>query len=313
MAIFNAFSGILTVFSVALLGYVLARGKRVSADMANALPLFVTRIALPPYLLRTVTTTLERDQLVHLARGAFLPFLSISLAFALALLLVRLLKIARRRQGIFCTAFATSNAMNIGLPINVALFGEVSLPYVLLYFFANVFFFWTVGNYAIARDGEGPAPVLFSLDTVKRIFSPPLVGFCAGIALVFFDLRLPAFIDKAFFYIGGTTVGLVLIYLGIMLHNSVTRNYRLGKDVIAVMAGRFLVSPLIVVLLARCVDIPVMMRDVFIIQSSLPVMINVLVLSGHYKADPDFSAMVVSITTFFSIFAIPVYYLILHP
>ena len=311
MAVLDAFSGILTIFSVALLGYLLARGKYIPADGAAILPRCITNIALPPYLLRTVTTTFGRDQLVHLVYGALLPLLSIILAFGIAFLLARLLGLAKGRRGVFCTAFATSNTMNIGLPINIALFGEASLPYVLLYFFANIVFFWTVGNYAIARDGEGPPPALCSPDTVKRICSPPLIGFCGGLALVLLDLRLPVFLDKAFQYIGGMSMGLILIYLGFMLHDTMSRKYRMEKDALAILAGRFIISPLIIVLLASCVDIPDMMRNVYIIQSSLPVMVNLLLLAGHYKASPGFAAMIVGISTFSSIFVIPVYMLLL--
>ena len=44
--------------------------------------------------------------------------------------------------------------MYIGLPVNLALFGDEALPFVLLYFFANTVFFWTVGNYSISHDKE---------------------------------------------------------------------------------------------------------------------------------------------------------------
>jgi hypothetical protein len=311
MTVLNAFSGILAVFSVALVGYLLARGKWITPDIAAKLPRFLTVIALPAYLLRTITTTVDRSELAHLAQGAFLPFLSMVLAFGLAVLAARLLGVAKGRRGIFCTAFATSNSLNIGLPINIALFGEAALPYVMLYFLANIVFFSTIGIYAIACDGEGPTPALFSLGTVRRIFSPPLIGMCGGLVLVLLDLRLPDFIDKAFSYIGGLAIGLILIYLGIMMHTTATQKYKLEKDVLAVLAGRFLISPLIVVLLVSCVDIPVIMRNVFIIQSSLPVMVNLLVMSGYYKAAPQYAAMLVGLSTMLSLVVIPVYMLLL--
>ena len=56
-------------------------------------------------------------------------------------------------MGTFASMFTLSNTIFIGLPVNFVLFGEGSLPYVLLNYIANTSFFWTIGAYSIARDG----------------------------------------------------------------------------------------------------------------------------------------------------------------
>ena len=67
-------------------------------------------------------------------------------------------------------------------PINQALFGDASIPYVLIYYMCNTTFFWTLGTYLIQRDGEGEAQ--FDLKTsLKKVFSPPLMGFILGTSL----------------------------------------------------------------------------------------------------------------------------------
>ena len=75
--------------------------------------------------------------------------------------------------------FFNSNTIFVGLPINQALFGDASIPYVLIYYMCNTTFFWTLGTYLIQRDGEGEAE--FDLKTsLKKIFSPPSNGLYAG-------------------------------------------------------------------------------------------------------------------------------------
>ena len=311
MAFFNACSGVLTIFLVGLLGYILAKKGWISPDTASVLPRFITTIVLPPYLLRSITSSFERDQLIHMLYGAVIPFLSIFSAFLLAFMLSRVLKVAKNRRGIFRTAFSTSNTMNVGLPINIALFGESSLPYVLLYFFANAIFFWTVGNYSIAHDGEGASAKLFSLNTLKQICSPPLMGFACGIALVLLDIHLPVFIDKTFKYVGDMAIALSLLYIGILLKDTGLREYKIDRDILVVLIGRFFVSPLLVIALTSVIAIPELMRNVFIIQSSLPVMMNAVILAGHYKADLRYATIAISLSTILSMITIPVYMLLI--
>ncbi len=84
--------------------------------------------------------------------------------------------VKKERRGLFISMFFNSNTIFVGLPINQALFGDASIPYVLIYYMCNTTFFWTLGTYLIQRDGEGEAE--FDLKTsLKKIFSPPLMGF----------------------------------------------------------------------------------------------------------------------------------------
>ncbi len=307
MAFWNACSGVLTVFAIGLLGYLLTRKGWIVPKTAASLPKFVTSIVLPPYLLRSTTSTFTHDQLLHLLSGVLIPFLSIFICFGLGVALTKILKVAPNRRGIFRTSIATSSTLNIGLPINIALFGESSLPYVLLYFFGNALFFWTVGNYSIAHDGASASVKLFSRDTVKKIFSPPLIGFACGIALVLLDVPLPSFLDKSFKYVGDMAIPLSIMYIGIVLSDITAAQCKFDRDVIVVFIGRFVISPLTVLGLSMIFPIPDVMRNVFIIQSSLPVMMNVAILAGYYKADVQYGTVTTSMSTVLALFTIPLY------
>jgi len=120
--------------------------------------------------------------------------------------------------------------MFIGLPVALALFGTDGIVPTLLYFFANTTFFWTMGNYLEAMDGikadKAQAPKVFSLATVRRVFSPPLCGFLLAIILIILNLRLPEPIMQAAKYMGGITTPLALLFIGLMIYNIGLRNIR---------------------------------------------------------------------------------------
>lgn len=307
MVFSNAFSAVMTVFCIGFLGYLLRRKGWITDETAKVMPRFLTVIVLPPFLLRTVTSTFEHDQLLSLISGTVVPFLSVALCHCIAYAVAVLFRIRKGRRYTFMVAFSSANAMNIGLPVAIALFGETAIPYALLFFFANVTSFWTYGNYFLAKDSDTASVKIFSLYNLKQIFSPPLAGFLLGLAMVILDLRLPSFLDKAFKYVGDMTVAIALMYIGVLLETVKFKDIHFERDVLLVFAGRFLVAPLCILLVARIFLIPEMMLDVFIIQSSLPVMMNVAILSGFYKTDVKYAAILVSATTLLAPATVPLW------
>lgn len=99
--------------------------------------------------------------------------------------------------------------MFIGLPVNIALFGEESIPFVLLYYLANTSFYWTIGVYEVSRDNpENKVKSPFQLKHVKRIFNPAVIGFLSGIVIVVTGIPIPSFLTNSFRYIGNLTTPL---------------------------------------------------------------------------------------------------------
>ena len=307
MPILNAFSGVATIFLLGFIGFYLARSGMFPPQAIATLPWFTTTVAIPPFLMRTATETITKEQLASLLFETRIPCFSILIAFVSAILLSRLLRIAPKRKAMFQVGIATSNTMSIGLPINLALFGSVSLPYVLLYFVANAIFFWTIGCTTIARSGNAVDAPIFSLDTLKRVLSPPIVGFSLGLLLVFLDLRIPEFLDNTFKYLGDMVIGLTTLYIGMMISSIRREELSIDRDIIVATVGRMLFSPMIVLFLTWLMPVEPLMRNVFVIQSSLPVMINAAVLSAYYKTDAQYATILISVTTLLSLITIPLY------
>jgi hypothetical protein len=72
-----------------------------------------------------------------------------------------------------------------------------------------------------------------------------------------------------------------------------------------VFIGRFLVTPALVWILDLFIPIPKLMRDVFIIMSAMPVMVNSSIIARVYKADYEFATSMITYTTIFSVVIMP--------
>jgi hypothetical protein len=311
MVLIQAVEGVLTLIFMGLVGYVLAYKKWFTPETTAIIPKLVNYVSLPLFLLYSLVHAFHRDELIHLVYGALVPLISMIICFGLSLFLGRLLHINKKHIGIFHAAFTTSNSIFIGLPVTLALFGEKAIPYTLLYFFANTTFFWTIGNYALSGDSGQAKVKLFSRSTLKRIFSGPIIGFLTAVILILLNIQLPDFILNAVQYLGNMTTPLALILIGITLYGMNLKKIRLNRDLLWVLLGRFVISPLSIMAVAYFIPIPVLMYKVFVIMASLPAMIQIVVLSSFYKTDTEYATVVVSASTLLSIVTIPIFMLLL--
>ncbi|MFX3617110.1 MAG: AEC family transporter [Sporolactobacillus sp.] len=301
----SSIQGVLVILIMVSVGYILAARGWFDEKSSRLIARLVTQIALPAYMISTIMQDFSSRELLRLLPDLRFPILSMLILFGLSFLFVRFLKISPARSGLFKSMFCNSNTVFVGLPVNLALFGSKSLPYVLVYYMANTTFFWTLGVYLIQQDGEGKARINLR-DTLSKVFSPPLMGFIVGLILVLLHIHLPKFLMSDFTYIGGLTIPLSMLFIGIAIHQAGLKELSLNRDSCGILIGRFLAAPLLMTLLVMSAPMPNLMKAVFILQSSMPVMTNAPVVSKMYHADSKYAAIMVTETTLLSLIAIPI-------
>lgn len=307
MIILDSIQSILPIIIMIAVGYVLTRKGWFNTDTSNLFSKLVTSVALPPYMIYNIMSTYTKDKLIEAGPGLIVPFASIAAAYLLAMGISVVFGIKRQRRGAFRSMFALSNTIFVGLPICLALFGEQSTPYVLLYYIANTTIFWTIGVYGIGCDGQQTKTSIFNIDTIKRIFSPPLIAFILAVILVLLDVQLPHFIMDTCRYIGNLTTPMAMLFIGIVIATTGIKGVKIDADIIMLMAGRFIITPIITLLLSYFLPMPDLMRRVFVIMAAMPAMGQTPILCKSYDADYQYAAAAVTLTTIISMIAIPLY------
>ena len=303
----QAFESVLTLFMLGLAGFYVSRRGWVNDAVREFLPKLVVGCTLPLYLFSSTLRILGRDSIPGLIQGAALALASVAATMALGSLIRRILKVRRGRRGLFIVAFSFSNTMFLGLPINVALFGETAMPFVISYFVANSFLFWVLGDTLLGLDGAAGPSRTPPIDRLKKFFSPPLACFMLSLALILLGVKVPAFLMDSTHLIGSTTTPLALMYIGMGLANLDLSKVRFDKDLIGVLSGRFVFCPLATILLCLAFGPPVEMSRVFLIQSSLPVLALASIMSAYHKSDAPFAILVVSLSTMLSLITVPIF------
>ena len=306
----RSISGILVILGMILVGFIIGEKGWFDDKSRGLLAKLVTQVALPCYMLYTITQRFTAADLLKMLPALRFPALSMVILLGIATGVARIFAVRQDRRGLFISMFFNSNTIFVGLPINQALFGDASIPYVLIYYMCNTTFFWTLGTYLIQRDGEGEAQ--FDLKTsLKKVFSPPLMGFLLGIVLVMLQIKLPAFLASDLQYLGNLTTPLSMILIGLSVSHVGVKQLVLGKDQLLILLGRFLVAPLLMATIVYWVPLPSLMKQVFIIQSAMPVMTNAPVVARLYGADSDYAAVMVTETTLATMVVIPILMLLM--
>ena len=306
----KSISGILVILGMILVGFVIGEKGWFDDKSRGLLAKLVTQVALPCYMLYTITQRFTAADLLKMLPALRFPALSMVILLGIATAVARIFAVRQDRRGLFISMFFNSNTIFVGLPINQALFGDDSIPYVLIYYMCNTTFFWTLGTYLIQRDGEGEAR--FDLKTsLKKVFSPPLMSFLLGLVLVMLQIKLPAFLASDLQYLGNLTTPLSMIFIGLSVSHVGVKQLVLGKDQLLILLGRFLVAPLLMATIVYWVPLPSLMKQVFIIQSAMPVMTNAPVVASLYGADSDYAAVMVTETTLATMVVIPILMLLM--
>ena len=306
----RSISGILVILGMILVGFIIGEKGWFDDKSRGLLAKLVIQVALPCYMLYTITQRFTAADLLKMLPALRFPALSMVILLGIATGVARIFAVRQDRRGLFISMFFNSNTIFVGLPINQALFGDASIPYVLIYYMCNTTFFWTLGTYLIQRDGEGEAQ--FDLKTsLKKVFSPPLMGFLLGLVLVMLQIKLPAFLASDLQYLGNLTTPLSMIFIGLSVSHVGVKQLVLGKDQLLILLGRFVVAPLLMASIVYWLPLPNLMKQVFIIQSAMPVMTNAPVVARLYGADSDYAAVMVTETTLATMVVIPILMLLM--
>lgn len=312
MIILNALGSVFSIVLMISTGFFLSHKGWFDEKISKVLTKLVCNLAIPCLMISQFNESFDKGKLISLSKGLVAPFVSMAICYLIAIIISKVIRVKKGRIGIFRTMFFVSNTMFIGLPVNMALFGEKSIPNVLLYYIANTVFFWTIGTYEISKDGQSGKANIFSFDTVKRIMSAPLISFILAVVLVLLDVHLPKFILDTCKYFGNLTTPLAMLFIGITIYSVNLKQFSFSFDMVAIFLGRFLVSPMLTYMLCVFFHIPLLMEKVFVIQAAMPVMTNTAIVSKSYNADYEYATINTIITTISSILVIPIYMLLLN-
>ena len=308
-ALQSSLSNVLVLILVSACGWWAAR-RGTFGEKERAAAAKIVTFTLPFYLFHSVVSKFSHEALIELLESAFVPFVTVGINTAISLLLIRAGFVRREVRGAFVASFTGSTVLFVGVPLTTALYGPEGIPYLLVYFFANLVFIWTVGLYAVKLDGVaargGPKPPLVSSESLRMLLSPPFLAFLAGLLAVAVPIPVPDVVAGTTRTIGAVTSPLALLFIGMVVHRVGVEPFKhLPLELKLVCASCFIVRPLVMYLVTMPLDMDEKMRRVFITSAAMPVSSVIAVLCRSAGADDAFVSEAVGVTTIGLVAALP--------
>lgn len=310
----TSIQSVLSIVIMMAVGY-FCRAKGWFGDkFSKGLSQVIMKIALPCAIFMSMLQRFHLNQLRSLSKGLIYTILAILIGYVISWIAVRVFKIPRGRRGLMMTGINGANTVFIGLPLNVALFGNVSIPYLLVYYIVNTIIIWTLGVWVIAADDPTTDQGKAHIDW-KHFLPAPIWGFIIALPFLLWmpnaATQLPPFITRTLTDIGGLVTPLSLMYIGIMLRDFGISNIRFTKSLNLSLIGRFIVSPLIMfaiitVGLHAGITLTPIFHKTLIIQAATPSLAVLPILADQYHGDVEFATDLVVATSVLFVIVVPV-------
>lgn len=308
MLFLTSLESIIPIIALIVLGYFLQVKGWFHDDFGNDLSKLIMNVAMPVSIFVSVLKYLTLEKLISLSGGLVYTFVAFVLGYIVAFLSVKAFKVAPGRRGTVINTFVNANTIFIGLPLNIALFGDDALAYFLIYYITNTISTWTLGVFLMTSDSKSGKKKQESHFDWKKLLPAPLLGFIVSVVFLIINIPLPSFVSSTLGYVGGLTTPLSLVYIGIVLAKAGIKTIRFDKDSIVALVGRFIVAPVLmfVVLKLMAPGMVTAEYQTFMIQSATPALAVLPILANQGDGDVEFSTNIVTLSTVLFVIVIPI-------
>lgn len=316
MIFLKSLGSIFPIIVMISIGYILKKRHWFHHTFSENVSKLITNVALPCSIFYSVLKYLNMEALKEVSNRLIFTFASVIIGYVAAFFVIKLVKMREGRRGVFYNAVVNANTIFIGLPLNMALFGEAASKYYLMYYITNTVSIWTLGYMLLASDpmeNSGDAKGGFDL---KKLLSPPLIAFVIAFAVLLSGIKVITPIVETTKYLGSVVTPLALLYIGIVLADAGLHSIRFDLDTNLALLGRFVFSSVVMIVLlkiaGRFVKLDPLEIKTFVIQAAAPVFAALPILTNETKGDIGYSTNVVTTSTILFILVVPLLMSILN-
>ena len=203
----------------------------------------------------------------------------------------------------FSVAFMNGGFM--GFPLVAQLYGSQGMFYATMFYIPNMAFMWTCGLNLLLGNNEDKR----TGKLLKSMFlNPGMVAIYVGVILYFAQLDLPLFATKLLELLTNATTVISMIIVGSKVATIGLKESFLSRDAYFATFLRIIISPVIMIVMLKFVELGKMIEEIFVIYASLPVAALSTIMSQKYGGDSQLSSKLVVITHLLSLVTIPLFF-----
>jgi len=197
----------------------------------------------------------------------------------------------KKEYSIAMVASIIGNTGNLGIPLNIAIFGEASIPYTTVVNLVNVFVVYTIGVYFYSRGN-------FDVKTsLKNIIKLPILW--AAVLAIFLSVNgyQPSKEIMNMLMMGAyASMTMQLFLFGIYLYGTKIREIN-RKLIIWVMTFKFIILPITAFSLLYFIELDAMIKGVIFLELMMPLAVANVNLASLYDCEPKLVTALVFISS----------------
>ncbi len=299
---FKIWEAVVNIFLLGGLGGLFVKAKWLDKDSLNFLIKFLIKIAVPCLIF---SVFIKESELFQTHRWQ--NFVGVSIIIAgLGFLLGGIGNFFIKNKNLSREFLLLITFQNCGyLPMNLSLFlfpKEIHLKfltYIFLYLLGFNFLMWSLGSLFVSREK-------FNL---KYFFTPPFLSVLVSFLLI--KLEFHRFIPQNFLEVtnvlGQTAFPLSMLVLGAILFEQRRFTVKNLNALMLVALLKLLILPFVTFLLLIPLKINIFLKLFILMQSSMPSAASLPIIAAQSKGYKEFVSQGVFLTTFLSLFTIPLW------
>ncbi|MGB9678427.1 MAG: AEC family transporter [Thermoanaerobacteraceae bacterium] len=299
MAIIKMAEVLSEIFIVMAVGYYIAFIKLVKEENLKMLADLVILISTPLLIFYSMYSTYKPDLLKV---SYILPFVSsatLILTLIVSILIFKVFKVPFEKKNVFYALSSFSNTIFLGLPINLALFGDISIPYVILYDFGHTALFWTLGIWILSEEKK------LDILAFKKILNPSFIALILSFLIAVSRIKVPEIFLKSAQMIGSITVPLAMLFIGMNMY--LIKKGEIETSVYVSAVIKLIISPLIAFMLVYFLNLPIDAKKIAVLEAAMPTMMSVAIVAKQLNVKNSFASFGVVIMNMLSFLTIPMF------
>ncbi|MEA2072592.1 MAG: AEC family transporter [Campylobacterota bacterium] len=186
----------------------------------------------------------------------------------------------KKEYSIATVAAIIGNTGNLGIPINIAIFGEESIPYTTVVNLVNVFVVYTIGVYYYSR---GTYDAKTSLTNIVKL--PILWAAIIAILLSVYEVQIHSSVMNMLMMGAYASMTMQLFLFGIYLYG--TKIKEISKRLVLwVVAFKFVLLPAIAFVVLVNIEMDSMIKGIIFIELLMPLAVANVNLASLYECKP---------------------------
>ena len=283
------------------IGYYLRNKGILNDDGKVALTFLLVNITTPAMVINAMNIDFSVEQL---KTGFFL----LAVAIIFDILLIFLGNIASlktenvEKEKIIKYSVLMLNGGFMGFPLAYQIYGAEGMFYATMFHTPNIIFMWTYGISLLLGKKKTESR------NKQMLLNPGMIGIYIGIILYFSQLKLPLFASNLLDLLTNATTFLSMIIIGSEIASIGIKNSFIDKKAYLASFFRLIISPLLMILILKFLELDEMIEQIYVIYAALPVAVLMPILAQKYGGDVVFGSKIVVITHVISLFTIPFFF-----